>query len=273
MLKVGSLRTEYLENPSGLDTKKPRLGWKLYCDGRNVVQTAYLVQASATESFTNMIWDSGKVETDQSQGILYGGPELKSLKRIYWRVKVWSNHEEESPFSQSAFFETGLLHTSDWKARWIEPEKEVDIDSYKQAPYIRKEFTVKKGLVSARVCLTSKGLYSFYLNGVEGTDHLFTPGFTSYYKRLQVQVYDVTHLLHEGSNALGVTLGDGWWRGTTGGASLKNNFGYKVAFLGQLMLVYEDGSCEVIGSDDSFKTSHGPLLKSDMKREISTMPE
>ncbi|MGO4275331.1 family 78 glycoside hydrolase catalytic domain, partial [Paenibacillus sp. TAF58] len=214
---------------------------------------------------TNVTWDSGKVETGQSHGILYDGTELKSLERIYWRVKVWSNQEEESPFSQTAFFETGLLHTSDWKARWIEPEKEVDIDAYKPASYIRKEFTVKKGLVSARVCLTSKGLYSFYLNGVEGTDHLFTPGFTSYYKRLQVQVYDVTHILHEGSNALGVILGDGWWRGTTGGASLKNNFGYKVAFLGQLMLDYEDGSREVIGSDDSFKTSHGPLLKSDMK--------
>lgn len=241
MLKVVSLRTEYLENPLGLDTKKPRLGWKLRCDGRNVIQTAYQVQASATESFTNMIWDSGKVETDKSQGILYEGPELKSLERIYWRVKVWSNHEEESPFSDPVFFETGLLNASDWKARWIEPEKEVDIHAYKPAPYIRKEFTVKNGLKSARAFLTSKGLYSFYLNGIEGTDHLFTPGFTSYYKRLEYQVYDVTPFLQEGSNALGVILGDGWWRGSTGGASLKNNFGYKVAFLGQLVL-----NCEYV---------------------------
>lgn len=265
MLKAVSLRTEYLENPLGLDTKNPRLSWKLHGNGRNIIQIAYHVQASETQSFTSLIWDSGKVETDQSQVVVYEGSELKSIERIYWRVKVWSNHTEESPFSETAFFETGLLQTSDWKAYWIEPEKEVDIDAYKPASYIRKEFTVEKGLVSARVCLTSKGLYSFYLNGVEGTDHLFTPGFTSYYKRLQVQVYDVTHLLHEGSNALGVILGDGWWRGTTGGASLKNNFGYKVALLGQLVLDYEDGSREIIGSDATFKTSHGPLLKSDMK--------
>ncbi|KQX56564.1 family 78 glycoside hydrolase catalytic domain [Paenibacillus sp. Root444D2] len=265
MLEVVSLRTEYLENPLGLDTKKPRLGWKFRCDGRNVIQTAYQVQASATESFTNIMWDSGKVETDKSQGILYEGPELKSLERIYWRVKAWSNYEGESSFSDPVFFETGLLNASDWKARWIEPEKEVDIHAYKPAPYIRKEFTVKKGLKSARACLTSKGLYSFYLNGIEGTDHLFTPGFTSYHKRLQYQVYDVTPFLQEGSNALGVVLGDGWWRGATGGASLKNNFGYKVAFLGQLVLDYEDGSRETIGSDDSFKTSLGPLRKSDMK--------
>ncbi|WP_201000984.1 family 78 glycoside hydrolase catalytic domain [Paenibacillus glycanilyticus] len=265
MLEVVSLRTEYLDNPLGLDATRPRLGWKLRCDGRNVRQAAYQIQASVSPSFTTIVWDSGKVETNQSQGISYGGPALGSLQRIYWRVKVWSNLGEESAFSETVYFETGLLQASDWKARWIEPEKEVDILAYKPVPYIRKEFEVKKGLVSARACFTAKGLYSFYLNGIEGTDHLFTPGFTSYYKRLQYQVYDVTPLMGEGINALGIMLGDGWWRGATGGASLKNNFGYKVAFLGQLILEYEDGSREIIGSDDTFKTSNGPLLKSDMK--------
>ncbi|MFS0724309.1 family 78 glycoside hydrolase catalytic domain [Paenibacillus sp. 1P07SE] len=178
---------------------------------------------------------------------------------------MWSNQGEEAVCSEPAFFETGLLHVSDWDARWIEPEQEVDIEAYKPAPYIRKEFNVKPGLAAARACFTAKGLYRFYLNGAEGTDHLFTPGFTSYYKRHQYQVYDVTSFLHEGANALGIILGDGWWRGTTGGASLRNNFGYKVAFLGQLVLTYNDGSREIIGSDGTFRTSHGPLLKSDMK--------
>lgn len=265
MLEANALRTEYVDNPLGLDTVKPRLGWKLHSDGRNVLQTAYRVQTSASASFENVAWDSGRVESGQSQQVLYGGPELTSLQRVYWRVKVWNHLGEESPFSAPSFFETGLLQASDWVARWIEPEREVDIDAYKPAPYIRKEFTVRKGLVSARACLTAKGLYSFFLNGIEGTDHLFTPGFTSYHKRLQVQVYDVTPLLREGSNALGVILGDGWWRGRVGGANLRNNFGYKVAFLGQLVLTYEDGSRDIVGSDESFKTSYGPLLKSDMK--------
>ena len=141
----------------------------------------------------------------------------------------------------------------------------MQIDVYKPAPYIRKEFTVRKGLAQARACFTAKGIYHFYLNGMEGTDHLFTPGFTSYHDRLQYQVYDVTHFLQEGFNALGIVLGDGWWRGSTGGANLKNNFGYKLAFLGQLMLQYEDGTIEWVCSDGSFKTSYGPLLKSDMK--------
>jgi alpha-L-rhamnosidase len=265
MLKAVGLRTDHLDNPLGLDSKQPRLGWKLISDRSNVMQAAYQVQASHAEDFAELVWDSGRVESDQSQGVRYEGPEPRSLERIYWRVKVWSNQGEESEYSAPAFFETGLLSSSDWQARWIEPEREVDIDAYKPAPYLRKEFIVRKGLVSARACFTAHGLYRFYLNGVEGTDQQFTPGFTSYHHRLQVQVYDVTALLREGTNALGVILGDGWWRGNTGGANLRNNFGYRLAFLGQLVLRYVDGSTEVIGSDDSFRTSTGPLLKSDMK--------
>jgi len=264
MLQVTHLQTEYRNNPLGLDTKAPRLGWRLKSDHTNVMQHAYQVQSSADETFKDVIWDSGKVESDQSQRIRYDGTELKSMERIYWRVKVWSN-QEESEFSLPVFFETGLFEISDWKAKWIEPEGEVDPDAYKPAPYLRKEFTVKKGLVSAKAYMTSKGLYHFYINGEEGTDTLFNPGFTSYHKRLQYQAYDVTHLLQEGNNAIGVILGDGWWRGSTGAASLKNNFGYKLAFLGQLVLSYQDGSQDFIGSDESFKTSHGPILKSDMK--------
>ncbi|MBB6637148.1 glycoside hydrolase family 78 protein [Cohnella thailandensis] len=265
MLEAYCLRTEYRENPLGLDTKKPRLGWKLRSDKANVMQIAYRLQFSSNPHFTDVAWDSGRTETSQSQHVRHDGLELKSAERVYWRVKVWCSHGEESSYSSPSYFETGLLEASDWKARWIEPEKEVDPDAYKPAPYIRKEFSVKKGLVSARAYLTAKGLYSFYLNGVEGTDDLFTPGFTSYLHRLQYQAYDVTSLLKEGANALGIVLGDGWWRGATGGANLKNNFGYKVAFLGQLLLEYEDGSREIIGSDETFKASRGPLLKSDMK--------
>jgi len=265
MLKVFSLRTEHLHNPIGIDAKTPRLSWKIASDGNDVMQEAYQVQASLHEKFFHLLWDSGKVKTDQSQGILYGGPKLESMERVFWRVKVWSNQQEESDWSEPAYFETGLLEASDWKAKWIEPEEEVDVDTYKPASYIRKEFVVKKGLVSARAYITAKGLYRFYINGIEGTDHLFTPGFTSYYKRLQYQAYDITSLLHEGHNALGIILGDGWWRGNVGAMNFKNNFGYKVAFLGQIVLNYEDGTQEFIGSDSTFKTSTGPILKSDLK--------
>lgn len=122
MLKVGTLRTENLENPLGLDATFPRLGWKVYSSKSNVMQTAYRIQASRTKEFNDLLWDTGKVQSDQSQAILYEGTVLETLHRVYWKVKVWDNYNEESPFSECAFFETGLLHTSDWHAFWIEPE-------------------------------------------------------------------------------------------------------------------------------------------------------
>ncbi|MED4954806.1 family 78 glycoside hydrolase catalytic domain [Paenibacillus macerans] len=264
MLSTYGLRTEHLINPLGLDNKSPRISWKIKSEARNVIQSAYQVQASASETFDPILWDSGKV-AGRSQRVVYSGSELKSAVRIFWRVKIWDNDGNESAFSEPAFFEMGLLNAADWKAKWIEPEGEVDPDVYKPAPYIRKEFNVRSGLVSARAYMTARGLYKFYVNGKEGTDHLFTPGFTSYYARLQYQVYDVTSLLNEGANAWGILLSDGWWRGSTGVLGLKNNFGYKVAFLGQLVLTYDDGSQEIIASDGSFTTSSGPLLKSDLK--------
>lgn len=263
-MEAVKLRTEYMVNPLGLDARTPRLGWQLKTELTGVLQRAYRIQASPANCFGYIIWDSGKVESDRSQGILYAGPELGSMDRIYWRVKVWTNYGE-SGYSEAAFFEMGLLELADWRAMWIEPEREVERDVYQPAPYIRKEFAVKSGLVSARAYMTAKGLYRFYINGQEGSDQLFAPGFTSYYTRLQVQTYDITALLREGTNALGVILGDGWWRGATGLADIKYNFGYKVAFLGQIVLTYADGSMETIGSDASFRTSTGPLLKSDMK--------
>ncbi|MGL6200879.1 MAG: family 78 glycoside hydrolase catalytic domain [Lachnospiraceae bacterium] len=263
MLTAHSLRTGHLINPIGLDLKSLCLSWQIHTDKNNAMQTAYQIHASNSDSFDSIIWDSKKIASDQSQNIPYFGPALKSMERIYWRVKTW-DQKEESEYSQTAFFEIGLKN-ADWKAKWIEPEDEADPDTYKPAPYLRKEFTVKKDLIKARAYMTAKGVYSFYVNGKLGTDDLFTPGATSYHKRLQYQAYDITDLLTEGENTLGIILGDGWWRGSTGGNGFKNNFGYKLAFLGQLVLTYANGSHEIIASDSSFKTSLGPILKSDFK--------
>lgn len=97
-----------------------------------------------------------------------------------------------------------------------------------------------------------------------GTEDVFKPGFTSYYERCQYQFYDITSLLMKGENVLAVALGNGWWRGTTGG-TVKNNFGYKVAYLGQIVLTYGNGNQEVITSDETFQTSTGAYLESDMR--------
>lgn len=151
-----------------------------------------------------------------------------------------------------------------WTAKWIKGNDPEDTGKMEPVLYLRREFTVPEKTVRAQIWQTAHGLYEFWINGKPGCQDKFKPGFTSYYKRLQVQTYDVTGLIQEGRNAWAVMVGDGWWRGVTGG-DIRNNFGYGTAFLGELTLTYEDGRTEVIASDDSFRFSTGGLLASDMK--------
>lgn len=264
MLNITDLKTEYRTNPLGIDAAAPRLSWRLCGDKIGTVQKSYHVLAYDGDT---LLWDSGVVHSDQSLAIGWGGPRLRSCQQVGWKVAIEVRSEDgasDTAESELSWFEMGLLSSADWRAKWIEPEDEVDIDGRMPAPCLRKIFTVKPGLVSARIYQTAHGLYEFWINGKAGTKDKFKPGFTSYYKRLQYQTHDVTGLLREGDNCWAVALGDGWWRGNTGGA-YRNNFGYKLAFLGQLRLEYADGSTEWVITDESFRASTGAIRKNDMK--------
>jgi alpha-L-rhamnosidase len=159
MLKAYDLRTEYRKNPIGIDSAAPRLSWKLWSDDRNVMQKAYRIIAAGDEAFKDLFWDSGRVESDESQRIKYSGTDLKSSADVWWRVQVWTGNEEA--VSESAYFQMGLLDPGDWKAKWIEPEGELDYDSYPPAPYLRRKFTVRKGLRRARIYQSARGISNF----------------------------------------------------------------------------------------------------------------
>ena len=107
------------------------------------------------------------------------------------------------------------MRLSDWSAQWITPAIEVDADKSSPAPLSRRRS--RCGAVrEARLYITSLGLYEAELNGLRVGDQVLTPGWTSYDKRLQYQTYDVTPLLQAGRNAIGVTLGNGWYSGRVG---------------------------------------------------------
>jgi alpha-L-rhamnosidase len=128
----------------------------------------------------------------------------------------------------------------------------------------RKDFAAKKKIRSATAYITSRGLYEAQINGQRvGNDYL-TPGWTSYNNRLQYQTYDVTGLLKPGANAIGVTLGSGWYRGFIGFSGQKNFYGKELALLFQLEIRYADGSMEYILSDGTWKCSTGSILNSEI---------
>lgn len=248
MLYIRDLRTEYLENPVGIDAEHPRFSWILESDRKNVRQESYHLEVAEDLEFQEIIWDSGEVKSEQSIQVKYEGRELSSGERVYWRVRVSDGTDQA--VSETAWLEMGLLKAEDWKAQWIEPDQSgINIEDYKPAIYLRRSFRINKTVKQARIYQTAHGLYEFTINGKKGTKDVFTPGFTSYYFRLQYQTYDITELVQQGENEWNVTLGDGWWRGVTGGL-YRNNFGYYAQFLGQIVVEYEDGTKEVIGTDE-----------------------
>jgi len=264
MLEVYNLRCEYKNNPIGIDVKKPRISWGIRSDERNVLQAAYQIQVYTDKEFNSILWDSGKVDSEESIHIEYKGEPLKSRTRYYYRVRVWDQRGRASDWSQVAFWEMGLLDASEWVARWITPRIGDNPSDLQACPLMRKDFEVQGRVKCARVYATSLGLYELHLNGKRVGDYFFTPGWTSYNKRLQYQTYDVTEMLKEGQNAIGVILGNGWYRGNLAWEGRKNIYGDKLAALIQMHIVYEDGREQVIVSDGSWKASTGPILMSEI---------
>ena len=261
-LRVLDLRCEYQLNPLGIDSIGPRLSWKLASDQRNASQSAYQIQVSDGQGDR---WDSGEVLSEQTLHIPYRGPALRSRQRCIWRVRVWDERDRPSTWSEPGWWEMGLLGPADWQASWIEPDWEEDPASSNPCPYVRTTFALREQVIAARVYVTAHGLYELSLNGQRVGDTYFTPGYTSYHHRLQYQVYDVGDLLQVGENALGVILGDGWYRGEIGIFSHRNVYGERLGLLLQLHLIYADGSEQFICSDRQWKASTGPILKSDLK--------
>ncbi|TVQ05668.1 MAG: alpha-L-rhamnosidase, partial [Balneolaceae bacterium] len=267
-LSVDNLQTEYRINPVGIDVEQPRFSWIIQSDERNTMQTAYRLQvAKALPDFNAsdvLIHDTGRVQTEQSVHNVYSGPELQPGVRYFWRMKVWDNHGNESDWSDTAFWETGLLNANNWAADWIEPDIEVDVETSPPAPMIRREFQLNGDIAHARAYVTSHGVYEMEINGERVGDQILTPGWTSYHNRLQYQTYDVTDMLSSGENAVGVMLGDGWFRGFIGWGDQRNYYGEKLALLMQLEITYSDGRTETITSDENWKASTGPVMYSDL---------
>ena len=127
------LRCEYLVNPLGIDQASPRLSWQSNNSERNWKQAAYQILVASTPEQLSAgkadIWDGGKNNSSESVNIVYRGPALESRHRYYWKVRVWDVAGQVSESDESAWWETGLMHPADWKAKWIawkNPENQAD---------------------------------------------------------------------------------------------------------------------------------------------------
>lgn len=263
-----ALTCEYAVNPLGLDTPQPRLSWKLRAEGRDARQTAYRIIVTARPVGSRrprLAWDSGIVRAAACLHIPYAGAPLRPLHRYEWQVQVWDEAGRPSPLSEPAFWETGLMQARRWRARWIAAPWEGEAgESSKGLPLLRRTFHVAHSVAAARLCITSLGAYEAHINGKRVGDAVLTPGWTSYDKRLQYQVWDVTSCLTQGENAIGVWLGNGWYRSRLGFGEQRHIYGPRLALLAQLHIFYDNGSSDVIATDEQWRAAPGPLLGSDI---------
>ena len=267
-LTLVHLRTEYKIDPVGIDILRPRLSWELQSPERGVMQSAYQIRVGMDpadlKKGRHLLWDSGKVDSSASAQIPYGGPALISRNRYFWQVRIWDHSGRPSAWSSAAFWEMGLLHAGDWQAEWITPGLAGDTFRSMPCPMLRREFTLRGAVASARAYVTGLGLYELELNGTKVGDQLFTPGWTAYDKRIQYQTCDVTALLKPGLNAAGVLLGDGWYRGWLAFNGQRNTYGATLALCLQIEVTYQDGSREHVVSDGRWRSATGPILASDI---------
>src|SRR5690554_1451025 len=254
------LKCEFQENPLGIDRENPLLQWRLEDERRGALQTAYQVIVSGSsedaEDNNGNIWDSGKVMSEQSVHVAYDGPRLESGKTYFLRVRFWGMNGEVLEWSDIASWEMGLLNESDWQAKWIARGKE----NPGRSALLRKEFEVEnKSIDRARVYVTGLGNYVLFLNGERVGEDMLTPGWTHYPVRLEYQVYDVKDLLDSGQNAVGAVLGNMWWSGGLGWKGGQKYSEGPLKFLMQLIVDFEDGTSQVVGTDNTWKWADSPI--------------
>ena len=260
-LLTSDLRCENLVQPLGVDSRAPRFSWKLQSVQRGQAQSSYRVCVASSKAILEArggdLWDSGKIDSDQTLEVVYSGKPLRSGARYYWRLKVWDKFEQESAWSAVSWFETGLFEPGDWKAKWIGANVPAD-----PLPMLRKKFTLAKAPAFARLYICGLGFYEARLNGKKVGDRLLESPDTQHDKRNYYTTYDVTGQLRQGTNALGVELGRSFYDLAESNAWAWNSAGWRdhPKCIAQLDLVYADGSRESVVSDETWKVYlDGPI--------------
>lgn len=249
---------EYLTNPIAVDTMAPRLSWALTSVERGQTQSAYQIVATSNGA---PLWDTGKVASRQQTHVPYAGPTLTSRQRVEWKVRIWDGSDRASVWSEPASWEMGLLSAEDWKGKWIAGSTELTTPSA-PAPYLRKTFMVEKPIASARAYAAGVGFIELSLNGAKVSDHVLDPGYTRFDRRVIYATYDITAGLAQGANTVGVVLGNGWLN-----VNANDVWDFDAApwrqtprALVQLHIDFQDGTSQLVVSDESWRRSTGAIV-------------
>jgi alpha-L-rhamnosidase len=258
-VSIQSISIENQQNPIGISVSHPRFSWKMSSINRNESQSAYAIQVLEGKK---SVWNSGKVVSSTSLFVPYAGETLKSNTKYNCKIQVWNANGKASKEATTSFT-TALVDQQDWKAKWISSGLPADTVNGR-VPFFVNQFFIKKSVSSVRAFVTAKGAYEAQVNGSRVGDSYLNPGWTSYNKHLQYQVYDLTNQVKQGTNEIQVQLGSGWYRTRLGWMNNQNFYGSQTALLWQLEISYQDGTKETIISDKNWQTGYTSIVSSEI---------
>ncbi|HWS01538.1 MAG TPA: family 78 glycoside hydrolase catalytic domain, partial [Prolixibacteraceae bacterium] len=225
VLNVYNLRCENLSNPLGVNTYTPRLSWKIKSNKNGTEQKAYQLMVASDPFLLNNgeadLWDSGRTESSSTVLVSYRGVKLSSGSVAYWKIRIWDESGNASPWSPVASFSIGLLNKEDWQASYIGFPTNAGSN---QCPQLKKSFlTDNEG---DKLCLhvNSLGYHEVYINGMKVGDGVLSPAVSQFNKRSLVITYEISSMVKKSRNDLVLWLGSGWYRdslpGVTGNGPL-----------------------------------------------------
>ncbi|MCR4921467.1 MAG: family 78 glycoside hydrolase catalytic domain [Bacteroidaceae bacterium] len=271
---------EQMPEPIGVDCRQLRFSWKVTSKERNYRQQAYQIEVSESAN-GRVVWDSGRMESEESVLVPYGGEALKPASTYIFRVRAWNTEGKVSKWSAPRRFITGLPDKADWQgARWIAMEEDRErvvpgyhglgsasnalgdraVGDYK-LPQFRRAFTTKGKPVRATAFVCGLGHFDFFLNGQRIGNHLLDPGWTLYSKEALYVGFDVTSYMAKGENVAAIMLGNGFYNVPYDREryfKLLTTFGAPKVMV-MLRLEYRDGTVENIVSDDTWRVAESPI--------------
>jgi alpha-L-rhamnosidase len=246
---------EHVTDRDTVGVSEPRLSWVVETEEPGWVQTRAEVEVSRQGG-------AQVTALDGPEQVLVDWPSapLQPREQVQVRVRVAGPDGELSGWGEPLTVVAGFLADGEWSAEMVglaEPSRRA------QPALVRGMFTVAGPVRRATLYATAHGVYQVEVNGREVDDEVLKPGWTAYRHRLLHETTDVTDLLREGENVVGVWLSGGWWAESYGFQGMAEPFyGDQPAVAAQLVVELEDGSVQTVVSDGTWRASgDGPLAR------------
>ncbi|WP_099466658.1 alpha-L-rhamnosidase [Konateibacter massiliensis] len=242
-MKITNLQINGITNPVGFHYEYLVCSWNV-TDTESKKQKKARIEVSDSDSFVQILFQKEGEDLKQGGEAIEMG--IKPRTTYYYRVSVWGDGGD-SAVSETCFFETGKM-SEEWNAEWIAAPKQEEIH-----PVLKKSFFVEKPVKRARLYASCVGLFEAYLNGKKLGEEYLAPYINHYETNIQVMTFPMEEELLTGEdNDIKILLGKGWYMAAFGLELKKENYGDRMAAIGELYLEYKDGTTECICTDDTW---------------------